>query len=134
MKKIKQRIVLSTCSLAGLMFVCSSALAESGDPFSTLGLVAPTQSGSVHQSLLASPCKLDAINIESALSLPDIVERALCNNPQTREAWANARYQAAQVGISKSAYLPSINLGGSATHNRSDSTSYNQQSVTASLS
>lgn len=44
-----------------------------------------------------------------ALTLADVAEAALCNNPQTREAFANARVQAAQVGVAKSAYLPSVN-------------------------
>jgi outer membrane protein len=44
-----------------------------------------------------------------ALTLADVAEAALCNNPQTREAYANARVQAAQVGVAKSAYLPSVN-------------------------
>ena len=45
----------------------------------------------------------------NALTLADVAEAALCNNPQTREAYANARVQAAQVGVAKSAYLPTVN-------------------------
>jgi TolC family type I secretion outer membrane protein len=48
-------------------------------------------------------------NYEALLTLADVAEAALCNNPQTREAYAAARVQAAQVGIAKSAYLPSVN-------------------------
>jgi outer membrane protein len=44
-----------------------------------------------------------------ALTLADVAEAALCNNPQTRESYANARVQAAQVGVAKSAYLLSVN-------------------------
>lgn len=120
-------------------------MAETADPFSTRDLAASSQAGSLRQPVLTSPCKLEPVGKESSLSLPDIVERALCNNPQTREAWSNARYQAAQVGISKSAYLPSISIAGSGSRNWSDggrtltqsstgSVNYNQQSVTASLS
>jgi len=32
----------------------------------------------------------------------------LCNNPQTRESWANAKATAAALGIAQSAYLPTI--------------------------
>lgn len=58
------------------------------------------------------PCQFaQQTGIDAApLSLPDVVDHALCNNPQTREAWANARYQAAQVGMAQSAYLPSVDL------------------------
>lgn len=48
------------------------------------------------------------INIENALTLADVAEAALCNNPQTREAYAIARVQVAQVGIAQSAYLPTV--------------------------
>ncbi len=48
------------------------------------------------------------ITYENTLSLTDVAEAALCNNPQTYEAYASARVQAAQVGIAQSAYLPTI--------------------------
>ncbi len=48
------------------------------------------------------------INIENALTLADVAEAALCNNPQTREAYAVARVQASQVGIAQSAYFPTV--------------------------
>ncbi|MCR3835109.1 TolC family protein, partial [Pseudomonas aeruginosa] len=40
--------------------------------------------------------------------LEEAIERILCHDPQTRLAWANAKAQAAQVGIGKSAYLPRL--------------------------
>jgi TolC family type I secretion outer membrane protein len=40
--------------------------------------------------------------------LADVTEAALCNNPQTRESYANAKVQAAQLGIAKSAFLPTL--------------------------
>ncbi|HYR06106.1 MAG TPA: TolC family protein, partial [Gallionella sp.] len=46
----------------------------------------------------------------------EVVNLALCNNPQTHEVWASARAQAAQVGVSKGSYLPGLSL--SASHNR----------------
>ena len=42
--------------------------------------------------------------------LIDVIEQALCHNPQTRKAWATARQQASQMGQAESAYLPSISL------------------------
>ncbi len=52
------------------------------------------------------PCK--AVAESEALGLNDVVELALCGNPQTREAWANARFQEAQLAISQAAYLPTV--------------------------
>lgn len=42
------------------------------------------------------------------LLLSEAVERALCNNPKTREAWADVKAQAAGLGVARSAYLPTI--------------------------
>jgi TolC family type I secretion outer membrane protein len=50
-----------------------------------------------------------SIDLSKALTLADVTEAALCNNPQTRESYANAKVQAAQLGIAKSAYLPTLN-------------------------
>ncbi len=69
------------------------------DPFATEALARSSQAGTL-------PCAAPVAG--RALSLEDVVERALCANPQTREAWANARYQAAQLGVAKSAWLPSV--------------------------
>jgi outer membrane protein len=44
-----------------------------------------------------------------ALSLPDLVDIALCRNPATSASWAGVRAAAAQIGIAKAATLPSVN-------------------------
>lgn len=49
-----------------------------------------------------------AVDFSQPLSLADVTESALCNNPQTRELYANAKVQAAQLGIAKSAFLPTV--------------------------
>lgn len=48
------------------------------------------------------------VNWQQALTLADVADISLCHNPQTREMWANARVQAAQLGLAKSAYLPTV--------------------------
>jgi outer membrane protein len=52
------------------------------------------------------------------LRLAEAVERTLCNNPKTREAWAAVKAQAAGVGAARAAYLPQIsaNLQGMRDH------------------
>jgi outer membrane protein len=52
------------------------------------------------------PCVFSAIG--TPLELNEAVERALCNNPKTREAWGNVKIQAAGVGQARAAYLPTI--------------------------
>jgi outer membrane protein TolC len=52
-----------------------------------------------------------------ALSLPDVVNLALCNNPQTRAVWASSRVQAAQLGVSRGSYLPGASMSVSGNRN-----------------
>lgn len=53
-----------------------------------------------------------------ALGLAEVVDLALCNNPQTREAWASARVQAGLVGVAQAPYLPAINGNVGSSRNR----------------
>ncbi len=125
---------LQAVPLGGVLVVLAlSAQAEQADPFSTGKLVAASPAGSMLRPVLPAPCGDEAA--AGPLTLAGVVERALCNNPQTREAWANARAQAAQVGVSESAYLPSVSLSGGDSRNRASGVeNHNQLSATASLS
>ncbi|WEN13777.1 TolC family protein [Rhodanobacter sp. AS-Z3] len=53
------------------------------------------------------------------LTLPETVERALCANPDTRDAWTIIEEQTAAVGISKAAYLPTLSATGQWVHENS---------------
>ncbi len=55
------------------------------------------------------------------LSLPDLVDIALCRNPQTAVSWASVRAAAARIGVARGAELPSINATFGPTFSRSDS-------------
>lgn len=58
------------------------------------------------------------------LHLADVVDTALCRNPQTALSWAAARTRAAAVGSARSAYLPDLSVSGSITEDLGgDSTS-----------
>lgn len=68
------------------------------------------------------PCP--ATLVARPLNLPDVIDAALCRNPQTASAWAAARTRAAAVGSARSAYLPTLSASGSATRTvAGDSTS-----------
>ena len=106
--------------------------AETSDPFNT-GAMQPLKPALRLDSGVSDPCAEPIPNL--ALNLLDIVNLALCNNPQTRIGWANARVQAALVGVSKASYLPSAALNAAATHNISGSAAgLNQRSVGVTLS
>ncbi len=100
-------------ALAVALTVSLPAAADTADPFATGDLVAKSQAGSSNRPA-AFPCDFSRAD-KAPLTLPDVVERALCNNPQTREAWANARAQAAQVGVGESAFAPPDHSRGSVT-------------------
>ena len=114
-------------------------MADSSDPFSTQALIAPSPAASNANPAAPLPCDFSTSRATD-LSLSDVVERALCNNPQTHEAWANARAQAAQLGVSKAARLPTLSATGALSHNTTNgrgaqttATSYDQQSAGLSL-
>ncbi len=60
------------------------------------------------------PCQ--ALPSATPYGVLEVVDLALCKNPTTREVWAVARVQAAQVGVAQSDFLPTID--GQLTVNR----------------
>jgi outer membrane protein len=108
-------------ALAVLMVIGAGTVAiaaDAPDPFSVRALTSRSQASSYDQA--KAPCAPDS-GTHAPLSLWDVVDRALCNNPQTRTAWANASLSAAQVGAARSAFLPSLSASGSGSRNRADS-------------
>ncbi|HXH64889.1 MAG TPA: TolC family protein [Mariprofundaceae bacterium] len=51
--------------------------------------------------------------------MAEVIDLAMCNNPQTRASWAAARAQAAQLGASMASYLPTLTVQGSGTRSMS---------------
>ena len=92
-----------------MLFECAllvwptSALGGRDDWFDTKKYVA---SGQFADTSDAAMCQKD--KIQNRLTLVDVVDMALCNNPQTHLLWANSRTQAAQLGSSMSTYLPTL--------------------------
>ena len=95
-----------------LISSCQALAGETSDPFSTDSMLPPLPALRIN-STAGDPCAAQAL--DHALDLQEVVNLALCNNPQTRVAWANSQVQAAQVGVSKSAYLPTVSLNASDT-------------------
>lgn len=50
-------------------------------------------------------------NSQKEWTLPELVDQALQRNPSTRQQWELAQAAAAQVGVAKSAYYPTITAG-----------------------
>jgi len=105
--KVNPLYLLLGCTLLlqpSITFAEDSIWYNNNDPLKTEAYVPPA----IPDGYLEGSACITA-DYDQALSLADVTEAALCNNPQTREAYASARVQAAQVGIAKSAYLPSVN-------------------------
>jgi len=90
------------------------------DPFATHRLV--SQSPGQRHLAVADPCRLNT-DTDHAWTMPDVIDHALCSNPQTRQAWANARFQAGQVGIAQAAYLPTVTLNTSVSRSMNSASS-----------
>jgi len=87
---------------------CPAAETESGpDPFGT--------DRALHRGTpgLVDPLGYDCATPARNLTFAAAVELALCANPQTRSAWAQAHEQAAALGKAESAWLPQIAATGS---------------------
>ncbi len=93
------------------MLFCASPAHALGlsDPFGTEAGLPATPPGSC-------PAEKDV----GKLTLIGAVDVALCNNPDTRMAWANARVAAAGLGQARSAYLPAVTAEGSLDRNFND--------------
>ena len=120
-------------ALFGLGTGSTAVFADASDPFSVRTLAAKSPRGSFDAGDPSTPCSFDA-GEKAPLSLADVVDRALCHNPQTRAAWANARVEAAQVGVARAAYLPSVSATASANRIRADAGAigtsvYNQENA-----
>ena len=105
---------------------------RSADPFNTDAIAPPRPLLSPVADSAYAPCReLPAGAIYSVL---EVVDLALCQNPKTRESWANARSQAALVGVAQSNFLPGLDgkLGVSRTN--TDTQNINQSNVSLTLS
>jgi outer membrane protein len=49
------------------------------------------------------------VDLSQAVGLSEVLDLALCNNPQIKQAWAVIKIQAGAVGEARSAYLPTAN-------------------------
>jgi len=105
----------------------SHSAAGAIDPFLTKRDISDGRFGISDQ---AEICSRERMHLP--LTLSDVVELTLCNNPKTRLQWASARQQAAQVGISRSAYLPTL-IGPIAAGGLDSSTRASQQRITVSV-
>jgi outer membrane protein len=95
MNNTRSRPFAGLCTATLLAFFAAARPASAADPFGTDKLAPPIQG--MPWSGGADACSRLA-STTGPLTLDGVIERALCNNPQTRQSWTAARTQAAQVG------------------------------------
>ena len=102
-----KRLLISLVLLA----VWSGALAF--DPLaseSRLAALPPPGQVPLDAELAGGPeCPAQGVVGAGPISLAEVVKRALCHDPRTRQAWAESRLQAARLGLARAAYLPTLN-------------------------
>ena len=107
--------------------MAGSFFAHLADPFDTETETAPAPEVPWQTSeplpKVPEPRHGGPAEISGPLSLAQITDLALMNNPQTREAWAVARAQAAELGIARSLYWPQLDGLANLTNSRSLSSS-----------
>ncbi|MGF6764749.1 outer membrane protein [Paraburkholderia sp. GAS33] len=97
---------LAKVAVAGLLV--ASPYTHAIDVLRTEGGISPTPAGVIVPD--PNGCQFGAP--EQPLLLAEAVQRALCSNPKTREAWADVKAQAAGLGVARAAYLPTITGNG----------------------
>jgi outer membrane protein len=82
------------------------------DPFGTDAMTAPAPDKRWEPTsplpVVTPGMPTESLPVDRALSLPELTEFALRNNPRTRQAWFGARAAAAAVGFAKGDDLPTI--------------------------
>ena len=122
------RIPVALAALLAAQIGAASAAHAFGlpDPFSTEALTPVPPVLRLDAEGNAEPCPAPAR--DTVYGLVEVVDLALCSNPATHEAWANARVQAAQVGLAQSSWLPGLDGkagGGRQRANGRDATTSN---------
>ena len=115
-----------------LCFAAPVRAAGIDDPFATDALAPPRPSPQLAGRSGDAPCTRELA--ATLLTAVEAVDLALCNNPQTREVWSAARFQAAQVGIAEAAWLPKLDGRLGASRLRNEGSYYNSNSAALTLS
>ena len=105
------RIRLAAIRVAATLVGAAFSLTVAADPRSDIFQPDAFRTGAALRERmpgLTDPLSRDCPFPAGPLTLAAAVDIALCRNPTTRSAWAEAHYQAAALGSSESAWLPTF--------------------------
>ncbi|WP_047538914.1 TolC family protein [Methylotenera versatilis] len=126
----KHLLIIALASLSIPAFAQDSIWYKDDDPLKTQIYTLPKIPDGYREP--NAPC--GNVDLSKPITLAEVADTSLCNNPQTSEVWASARVQAAQLGIAKSAYLPSLNDNISTSLGISNPESSSRSNPTMNLS
>ena len=110
------RVCLLTVPLLALLPAASRA---GIDPLGTQSYVGANPASAPNTSVPAYACRNPA-SVSGTLSMAEVADLALCNNPQTQIAWINTKIAAAQLGMSRAAWLPTLSLSATGQRSRTN--------------
>lgn len=90
-----------------MLWAATTQSAVSGDIFATGAEIPPSPAAPLLSGASLDNCKRQQ-SIFSPILLFEAIERALCESPKTRASWAAIKAAAANLGVSESAYLPTL--------------------------
>ena len=110
-KSLPRQMFVSRLMLLLMVFLLLPVISEAADmdPLGTQSYVGPNPA-SVPNSRVPTYTCAPVNSVSGALDLMQVANLALCNNPQTQAAWINTKIAAAQLGVSRGAYLPTLGL------------------------
>jgi outer membrane protein len=126
-------IVLYAALASGCVTTILSSAAQAADPYHTQSLTPPGAGQAWNGG--ADAC-VRAGGESGPLTLVDVIDQALCNNPQTRQSWIATRIEAARAGRARAEYLPGLSIQAGANANRTrpfDGATAKQDSLTGTL-
>jgi outer membrane protein len=106
------------------------SVARANDPFHTRNDV-PLNVGS---ALLGDHATCTFGALTEPLTLQETIERSLCANPDTRDAWTLIEERAAAVGANKASYLPTLSATGHWVHENSVTEVHNHPTLSSNYS
>lgn len=109
----------AACALAAAMAGCSTTVDRDVAPAPGAPWQPPPE-GRAKEIALPPPAAIpEEYRTKGAiLSLEQVIDVALRNNPVTRNAWHQARAAAAELGAKRAAYFPTLELDGSITRQK----------------
>lgn len=113
----------ASCLGVAMAFAGTSSYAQWWkDPFSTEQKTAPAPDKRWEPMaplpVITPPASAESLTSDQPLTLPELTEFALRNNPRTRQAWFAARAAAASLGVALGDDLPTVAGGYSVAHTR----------------